>query len=151
MITIYTDGACSGNPGVGGWGVVIIKDDKNETFLNGGDNETTNNKMELTAAIEALKHFQSKKDITLITDSKYVKNVPLIDDIEEIISINHSYDYIKNIKSKIPNEGFKQLDPDTYLSKKSLEAAYMGVSSSIEALKNVMLGNSKSLLTCAPL
>ena len=74
MITIYTDGACSGNPGVGGWGVVIIKDDKNETFLNGGDNETTNNKMELTAAIEALKYFQSKKDITLITDSKYVKD-----------------------------------------------------------------------------
>ncbi len=74
MITIYTDGACSGNPGVGGWGVVIIENNKNETFLNGGYNDTTNNKMELTAAIEALKYFQSKKDITLITDSKYVKD-----------------------------------------------------------------------------
>ena len=74
MITIYTDGACSGNPGVGGWGVVIIDDNKNETFLNGGDNHTTNNKMELTAAIQALKTFENKSKITLITDSKYVKD-----------------------------------------------------------------------------
>ena len=74
MITIYTDGACSGNPGVGGWGVVIIDDNKNETFLNGGDNHTTNNKMELTAAIQALKAFEKKSTITLITDSKYVKD-----------------------------------------------------------------------------
>ena len=74
MIKIYTDGACSGNPGVGGWGVVIIEDNKNETFLNGGDNHTTNNKMELTAAIKALKSFEKKSTITLITDSKYVKD-----------------------------------------------------------------------------
>ena len=74
MIKIYTDGACSGNPGVGGWGVVIIDENKNETFLNGGDNDTTNNKMELTAAIQALKAFEKKSTITLITDSKYVKD-----------------------------------------------------------------------------
>ena len=74
MITIYTDGACSGNPGVGGWGVVIIEDNKNEFFLNGGDKHTTNNKMELTAAIQALKAFEKKRTITLITDSKYVKD-----------------------------------------------------------------------------
>ena len=74
MITIYTDGACSGNPGVGGWGVVIIDNNKNETFLNGGDNDTTNNKMELTAAIQALKAIEKKSTITLITDSKYVKD-----------------------------------------------------------------------------
>ena len=74
MITIYTDGACSGNPGVGGWGDVIIEDNKNETFLNGGDNHTTNNKMELTAAIKALKTFEKKSTITIITDSKYVKD-----------------------------------------------------------------------------
>ena len=74
MITIYTDGACSGNPGVGGWGVVIIEDNKNETFLNGGENHTTNNKMELTAAIQALKTFEKESTITLITDSKYVKD-----------------------------------------------------------------------------
>ena len=74
MITIYTDGACSGNPGVGGGGVVIVEDNKNEIFLNGGDNHTTNNKMELTAAIQALKAFENKSTITLITDSKYVKD-----------------------------------------------------------------------------
>ena len=74
MITIYTDGACSGNPGVGGWGVVIIEDNKKETFLNGGNNDTTNNKMELTAAIQALKAIEKKSAITLITDSKYVKD-----------------------------------------------------------------------------
>ncbi len=74
MITIYTDGACSGNPGVGGWGVVIIENNKKETFLNGGDNDTTNNKMELTAAIQALKTFENKSTIKLITDSKYVKD-----------------------------------------------------------------------------
>ncbi len=74
MITIYTDGACSGNPGVGGWGVVIIENNKNETFLNGGENHTTNNKMELTAAIQALKTFEKESTITLITDSKYVKD-----------------------------------------------------------------------------
>tara|TARA_Y100000996_G_scaffold241196_1_gene189717 strand:+ start:380 stop:808 length:429 start_codon:yes stop_codon:yes gene_type:complete len=74
MITIYTDGACSGNPGIGGWGVVILEKNKDEIFLNGGHDNTTNNRMELTAAIEALKYFQNKKDITLITDSKYVKD-----------------------------------------------------------------------------
>lgn len=74
MIIVYTDGACSGNPGVGGWGVVIIKDNKDEVFLNGGDDNTTNNRMELTAAIEALKNFQTEQTIKLITDSKYVKD-----------------------------------------------------------------------------
>tara|TARA_B100000929_G_scaffold190257_1_gene150641 strand:+ start:179 stop:607 length:429 start_codon:yes stop_codon:yes gene_type:complete len=74
MITVYTDGACSGNPGKGGWGVVILENNKDEIFLNGGDNNTTNNRMELTAAIEALKHYQKREDITLITDSKYVKD-----------------------------------------------------------------------------
>ena len=74
MITVYTDGACSGNPGKGGWGVVILENNKDEIFLNGGDDNTTNNRMELTAAIEALKHYQKREDITLITDSKYVKD-----------------------------------------------------------------------------
>ena len=74
MITIYTDGACSGNPGVGGWGVVIIENDRKEIYLNGGSDNTTNNKMELNAAIQALKYFKNKKNIKLITDSKYVKD-----------------------------------------------------------------------------
>ena len=74
MITIYTDGACSGNPGIGGWGVVIIENNKEDIFLNGGNDNTTNNRMELTAAIEALKYFEDRQTITLITDSKYVKD-----------------------------------------------------------------------------
>ena len=73
MITIYTDGACSGNPGIGGWGAVILEDNKDEVLLNGGDSNTTNNKMELTAAIESLKYLKNKDHITIITDSKYVK------------------------------------------------------------------------------
>ena len=74
MITIYTDGACSGNPGKGGWGVVILEENNKKTCLNGGHDNTTNNRMELTAAIEALKYFQNKTEIKLITDSKYVKD-----------------------------------------------------------------------------
>ena len=74
MITIYTDGACSGNPGIGGWGAVILEKNKEDIFLNGGNDNTTNNRMELTAAIEALRYFVDKKNITLITDSKYVKD-----------------------------------------------------------------------------
>tara|TARA_Y100001970_G_scaffold277461_1_gene381664 strand:- start:227 stop:658 length:432 start_codon:yes stop_codon:yes gene_type:complete len=71
---IYTDGACSGNPGVGGWGVVILINDKNPIYINGGKLNTTNNQMELKAAIEALKYFKNSSSINLFTDSKYVKD-----------------------------------------------------------------------------
>ena len=74
MITIYTDGACSGNPGIGGWGAVILENNKEDIFLNGGSDNTTNNRLELTAAIEALKYFEDQQTITIITDSKYVKD-----------------------------------------------------------------------------
>ena len=74
MITIYTDGACSGNPGIGGWGAVILESNKEDIFLNGGHDNTTNNRMELTAAIEALNYFEDSQTIRLITDSKYVKD-----------------------------------------------------------------------------
>ena len=74
MITVYTDGACSGNPGIGGWGVVILENNKEDIFLNGGNDNTTNNRMELTAAIKALKYFEDQQTITIITDSKYVKD-----------------------------------------------------------------------------
>ena len=74
MIEIYTDGACSGNPGIGGWGVVILINTDQPILLNGGEKETTNNRMELTAAIQALKHFEKKQSIKLITDSRYVKD-----------------------------------------------------------------------------
>ena len=73
-ITIYTDGACSGNPGIGGWGVVILIPEKKPIHLHGGANNTTNNQMELKAAIMGLKYFNIPQNITIFTDSKYVLN-----------------------------------------------------------------------------
>ena len=73
MIYIYTDGACSGNPGIGGWGVVILDNNK-EILLNGGDQHTTNNKMELTAAIKALEYFEIKKDLIIYTCLLYTSD-----------------------------------------------------------------------------
>jgi ribonuclease HI len=73
-IIIYTDGGCRGNPGIGGWGVWLRYGD-NDKKLNGNEKDTTNNRMELTAAIKALEAIKSKNiDIDLYTDSKYVMN-----------------------------------------------------------------------------
>ena len=68
---MYTDGACRGNPGPGGWGVILSYRDRNKT-LSGFDPQTTNNRMELTAAIEGLRALSRACDIELNTDSKYV-------------------------------------------------------------------------------
>jgi len=70
-IEIYTDGACRGNPGPGGWGVLLIYQNAKKT-LHGGALDTTNNRMEMQAVIEALKILKSKCEIKLYTDSKYV-------------------------------------------------------------------------------
>ncbi len=70
-VTIYSDGACRGNPGVGGWGVLLIYGE-NRRELKGYAAETTNNKMELTAAIKALEALNCRCNVTLITDSEYV-------------------------------------------------------------------------------
>ena len=70
-IEIFTDGACSGNPGPGGWGA-ILRYKTNEKELSGGEKETTNNRMELTAVISALKVLKEPCEVTLTTDSKYV-------------------------------------------------------------------------------
>ncbi len=72
-VEIYTDGACSGNPGPGGWGVVLIYGE-HERDLSGGEAETTNNRMELTAAIEALTALKQPCVVNLHTDSVYVKD-----------------------------------------------------------------------------
>jgi len=72
-VTIYTDGACSGNPGPGGWGAILIYGD-HEREVYGGDSETTNNRMELSAAIEALNALKRPCAIDLHTDSVYVKD-----------------------------------------------------------------------------
>ena len=72
-ITIYTDGACSGNPGPGGWGAILMyKDNKKE--ISGGKKDTTNNVMELTAVIEALKLLKYPCKVSLYSDSAYVVN-----------------------------------------------------------------------------
>jgi ribonuclease HI len=68
---MYTDGACRGNPGPGGWGVILSYQDREKT-LNGFASETTNNRMELTAAIEGLRALKRPCDVDLKTDSKYV-------------------------------------------------------------------------------
>ena len=70
-VNIYTDGACRGNPGIGGWGVYIEYGETTKE-LYGGDKLTTNNKMELTAAIKGLEALNTKCQVNLITDSKYV-------------------------------------------------------------------------------
>lgn len=72
MYEIFTDGACSGNPGPGGWGALINGPD-GENELTGGAADTTNNRMELQAAIEALKSLPTGSAVTLTTDSTYVK------------------------------------------------------------------------------
>ena len=71
VITIYTDGACSGNPGPGGWGV-LLRWNGHEKELCGGEEETTNNRMEMMAVIEALKALKKASQVELYTDSKYV-------------------------------------------------------------------------------
>ena len=70
-VEIFTDGACSGNPGPGGWGA-ILRVGKHEREMSGGEPETTNNRMELMAAIRALEALTAKSQVVLHTDSRYV-------------------------------------------------------------------------------
>jgi ribonuclease HI len=72
IVRIYTDGACKGNPGPGGWGV-LLKTGASEKELFGGEPQTTNNRMELTAVIRALEALDSGRDVEVYTDSQYVQ------------------------------------------------------------------------------
>ena len=72
--TIYTDGACSGNPGPGGWGAVIFDNNNEQKNISGSEENTTNNRMELSAAIMALEEVNTNSEITIYTDSRYVKD-----------------------------------------------------------------------------
>ena len=72
-IDIYTDGACRGNPGPGGWGALLVAG-RHEKRMHGGEPETTNNRMELTAVIEALNALRGSRKVRVHTDSTYVKN-----------------------------------------------------------------------------
>ncbi|MCY3488643.1 MAG: ribonuclease HI [Bacteroidetes bacterium] len=71
-VTIYTDGSCQGNPGPGGW-AAILRYGKKERVLSGGSPDTTNNRMELNAALQALKALKERCDVKLHTDSQYLK------------------------------------------------------------------------------
>jgi ribonuclease HI len=81
-VEIYTDGACKGNPGRGGWGAILICMDRKK-ILNGSKELSTNNEMELTAVVEALSSIKNPCEITLYTDSKYV--------VEGVNSWRHSW------------------------------------------------------------
>lgn len=72
-VDIYTDGSCKGNPGPGGWGAIIV-DGANENEMSGGEPETTNNRMELTAVISALSSLSQPSNVRIFTDSQYIVN-----------------------------------------------------------------------------
>jgi ribonuclease HI len=106
----YTDGACSGNPGPGGWGVLLLAKDGETTMktrsLSGGCAETTNNQMELTAAIMALDALERPSSITIVTDSSYVK-----DGITKWILSWKKNGWKTAAKKAVKNEGlWKKLD-----------------------------------------
>lgn len=74
LVEIFTDGACKGNPGPGGWGAILRDSQGRERELSGGEPDTTNNRMELTAAIEALKALKRPCRVELHTDSNYLRD-----------------------------------------------------------------------------
>jgi ribonuclease HI len=112
-ITIYTDGACSGNPGKGGWAAVIIEDE-NEKTISGSEMLTTNNRMELLAVINALKEVSSV-EIDIYTDSKYVKN-----GIESWIKNWKINGWMTAAKQPVKNKDL-WLELDTLVTKKEIE------------------------------
>jgi ribonuclease HI len=71
-VTVYTDGSCWGNPGPGGW-AVVLKSGRHQREISGGERDTTNNRMELRAALEALRSLTKSCQVTLYTDSEYLK------------------------------------------------------------------------------
>ena len=119
MTDIYTDGACIGNPGPGGWGVVILNENDNQ-FLSGGEKSTTNNRMEIMAVIEGLKNVEST-DLTVYSDSTYVintitkgwkknKNQDLWEILEKLVSEkNVKWKWVKGHSGNEFNEKADQL------------------------------------------
>ena len=101
-VEIFTDGACSGNPGAGGWGVVL-RFGVHEKELFGGEAHTTNNRMELTAVIEGLKALKEPCQVTLTTDSKYICD-----------SINKKWVYGWQKKGWIKSDGNTALNVDLW-------------------------------------
>ena len=100
QVEIFTDGACSGNPGAGGWGAVL-RFGEHEKELSGGQAQTTNNRMELTAVIEALSALTEPCSVTLTTDSKYVSDA---------VSKGWVYGWQKKNWMRAPGEPAKNAD-----------------------------------------
>ncbi len=98
-VTIYTDGACSGNPGPGGWGAILMFG-SNKKEISGGKKETTNNVMELTAVIEALKLLKRPCKVNLYSDSAYVVNAFLQDWISGWIKKGWKNSNKEDVKNK---------------------------------------------------
>jgi len=101
-IEIYTDGACRGNPGPGGWGVFMISGTHSKS-MHGGTPNTTNNRMELTAAIKALNTLKKSSKVTLFTDSKYV-----MDGINKYIEVWKDKGWKKSNNKKVKNKDLWQ-------------------------------------------
>ena len=105
MIKIYTDGSCIGNPGPGGWAAIILNGDR-QNIISGKKKNTTNNQMELMAAIEALKKIPKDQEVQMYTDSKYVKM-----GITEWIKKWSQNDWKTSSKQKVKNiELWKELN-----------------------------------------
>ena len=98
-VTIYTDGACSGNPGPGGWGAILMLGE-NKKEISGGKKNTTNNVMELTAVIEALKLLKRPCKVNLYSDSAYVVNAFLQDWISGWVKKNWKNSNKEEVKNK---------------------------------------------------
>ena len=110
---VYTDGSCLGNPGKGGWAALIIKNDKEEVIF-GSEKNSTNNRMELTAAINALLKTQESKKIKIYTDSKYLK-----DGIEKWINNWKKNDWKNTNKKDVKNKDL-WTKLDNLISKKQI-------------------------------
>ena len=113
-IDIYTDGACRGNPGPGGWGALLIYKDTDRAIY-GGEIDTTNNRMEMTAIIEALKIVKMDCNITLYTDSKYV-----MDGITKWLSNWKKKGWITSNKKPVKNKDLWQILEES-ISKHNIE------------------------------
>jgi ribonuclease HI len=106
-VVIYTDGACKGNPGPGGWGVVLQAGSHRKT-LNGGEPHTTNNRMELTAAIKALRALTRPSQVHLYTDSQYVRK-----GITEWLANWKSRNWLTAAKKPVKNDDlWRELDAE---------------------------------------
>ncbi len=127
MIKIYTDGACSGNPGRGGWAAIIIDGEKVEK-ISGASENTTNNRMELIAVISALKYVQNE-NIELFTDSKYTK-----DGIEKWI-----YNWKKNGWKTANKQSVKNIDLWQDLDQLNQKKMFIGIGLKVTQIMSIII------------